>query len=135
MRRRAVATLVLCVAALATTPLNDSFGLWVVMLAAAHVGLGVGIGRWWALLVPAVLSVVWFAASGAEGPAYLILILGAPALVPHHTVTRTVYYSDGGGEDTEEITIRQLAEEQLSDLETGGPGCDPQLKRRLRAAF
>jgi hypothetical protein len=196
------------------------------MLAAAHVGLGVGIGRAWALLVPAVLSIAWLAASGAEGLAYLILILGAPAPVgltaigwalgkgprrlrdgtaiacvagvvlvfavgvaaeprrgphvpasvqrqlptnvsfgnlcpdastpkelereiqrkadvllreldahPHHTVTRTVYYSDGGGEDTEEITIRQLTEEQLSDLETGGPGCDPQLKRRLCAAF
>jgi hypothetical protein len=48
---------------------------------------------------------------------------------PQHTVTRTEYFSDGGGSE------RELAQEQLGDLESGGRGCDPELKRRLRAAL
>ena len=54
---------------------------------------------------------------------------------PNHLVTYTYYWAHGGKEQ-KEITIRQLAEEQLADLESGsvsGPRCAPDLQRQLRA--
>ena len=44
-------------------------------------GSALGVGRAWVLLVPAIVAVAWFFAAGAEVLAYLILILGAPAMV------------------------------------------------------
>lgn len=49
---------------------------------------------------------------------------------PQHTVTYTYYWSDGPDE-RRDITVRELAEEQLDDLDGGG--CEPELRRRLRA--
>lgn len=34
-----------------------------------------------------------------------------------------------------DITVRELAEEQLKDMESNGPDCDPDLERRLRSAM
>jgi hypothetical protein len=54
---------------------------------------------------------------------------------PGHLVTYTFYYSDGGGTERRDITIREVAEDQLADLESGGRDCAPNLQRRLRAAL
>ena len=53
---------------------------------------------------------------------------------PDHLVTYTYYYSDEPKE-RRDITIRKLAEEQLADIESGGPNCAPELERRIRAAM
>jgi hypothetical protein len=53
---------------------------------------------------------------------------------PDHVVTDTVHHSHGG-EEQQDITIRQLAEDQLADIESGGPNCAPELERRIRAAL
>jgi len=53
---------------------------------------------------------------------------------PHDLVTYTFYYSDSP-EERRDITIRQLAEEQLGDMEAHGSNCAPRLQRRLRAAL
>ncbi|HWM08741.1 MAG TPA: hypothetical protein VNO82_05340 [Solirubrobacteraceae bacterium] len=53
---------------------------------------------------------------------------------PDHVVTDTVYYSHGGDEERD-ITIRDLAEDQLADIESGGPNCAPELERRIREAL
>lgn len=53
---------------------------------------------------------------------------------PDHLVTYTHYYSDDP-EERRDITIRELAEEQLKDMESNGPNCEPGLQRRLRAAM
>ena len=34
-----------------------------------------------------------------------------------------------------DVLIRELAEEQLADIESGGPRCVPELERRTRAAL
>lgn len=215
------------------TPLYDPFGSgrddsWalLVLLAAAHVGLGAVIRRAWVLALPVALSVLAFATGGGEDLAWLALVLGAPALVlltavgialgrawPHHSfaiaagclvialvpvtwaavettrrgpalpdslqsrlptklslgnlcpgagtpaqterglrrgaellirelgrrathlVTYTYYDAHSGDEERREITLRELAEEQLKDLEAGGPDCSPELQRRLRRAI
>jgi hypothetical protein len=52
---------------------------------------------------------------------------------PRHLVTYTFYYADGGGTERREITVREVAEDQLADLEAGGGDCAPGLQRRLRA--
>ncbi len=57
-----------------------------------------------------------------------------PAPVRRELPTNTVHYSHGD-QDRREITIRDLAEDQLSNLESGGPDCAPQLERRIRAAM
>jgi hypothetical protein len=49
---------------------------------------------------------------------------------PDHIVTVTVYYAHGGGEDEENLTVRELAEEELHDLEIGG--CRKKLRQQLR---
>jgi len=86
--------------------------------------------------VPAVLSVVWFAASGAEGLAYLILILGAPALVGLTAIGWTARTRVGAATASDQCQLRQARRgAALRSRESGGPGCDPQLKRRLRAAL
>jgi hypothetical protein len=79
---------------------------------------------------------------GSETPADLEADLRrrAEALIrelrrnPDHLVTDTVHYSHGG-QERREITIRDLAEDQLSDLEAFGPDCAPELERRIRAAM
>ncbi len=49
-------------------------------------------------------------------------------------MTYTYHYSDDPDE-RRDITIRELAQEQLHDLELGGRRCAPDLQRRLRAAL
>ena len=51
---------------------------------------------------------------------------------PHDLVTYTYYYSDEPDE-THDITVRELAEEQLKDLDE--PGCPAELRDRIRAAL
>jgi hypothetical protein len=53
---------------------------------------------------------------------------------PNDLVSYIYYYSDGG-EQRRDITVRELAEEQLHDLETGGPNCAPRLASRIRDAL
>ncbi|MDA0183129.1 hypothetical protein OJ997_22660 [Solirubrobacter phytolaccae] len=55
---------------------------------------------------------------------------------PDHTLTYTVHWAHGD-EDVRDITVRQLADITLDDLEHGdvrGP-CAPDLQRRIRAAL
>ena len=234
MDRKAVVGLAIyavLVASLATPlydPLNSGRDDWwalLVLVGAAHAGLGAAVPRSWVLALPVVLSVAAFLASGAAGLAWLTLIVGAPVLVgftaagwalgrasprrrgpialgffavallpaawaaletskrgphvpasvqrelptelslgnlcpgaesdpvverdvrrraevlirelrrhPDHLVTYTYYYSDEP-EERRDITVRELAEEQLADIESGGPDCDPKLERRIRAAL
>jgi hypothetical protein len=54
---------------------------------------------------------------------------------PYDLVTYTYHDAHSADEDRREITIRELAEEQLADLESGGPDCAPELERRIRAAL
>jgi hypothetical protein len=54
---------------------------------------------------------------------------------PNDLVTYTYYYSHSADEDVRDITVRELAEEQLADLESGGRNCAPELQRELRAAL
>jgi hypothetical protein len=54
---------------------------------------------------------------------------------PDDLVTYTYHDAHSAEEDRREITLRELAEEQLADIESGGPGCAPELERRLRAAL
>jgi hypothetical protein len=54
---------------------------------------------------------------------------------PHDLVTYTYYDAHSADEDRREITLRELAEEQLADIESGGPNCVPDLERRIRAAL
>jgi len=54
---------------------------------------------------------------------------------PDDLVTYTYYDAHSADEDRREITIRDLAQEQLADLETGGENCAPDLQRRIRAAL
>ena len=54
---------------------------------------------------------------------------------PDDLVTYTYYDAHSADEDRREITIRELAEEQLADIESGGPRCVPELERRIRAAL
>jgi hypothetical protein len=196
-----------------------------VLIAAAHLGLGAAIRHTWVLALPVALSIVVFLAGGAEGFVWLAILLGAPALLaltaiglalsrgfqqqgdaiaagcfavaflpatwaavetirrgphvpasvqrqlpteislgnlcpgaetpasvehdvrrraealigelsrrPTHLVTYT-YHSSDGDDERRDITIRELAEEQLKDMESGGPDCEPALERRLREAM
>lgn len=59
---------------------DDSWAL-AVLLAAAHLGLGLGVRRGWALLLPAAVGVGAFLVAGAEGLAWLILLFELPLLV------------------------------------------------------
>jgi hypothetical protein len=82
---------------------------------------------------------------GAETPAPTVRMLERQAEVllrevrahPDWLVTYTYYYSDTEDpEDKREITIEELAQEQLQDLEDFAPGdCRPDLRRRLREAL
>lgn len=79
---------------------------------------------------------------GAETPPRLLRELRRSAAAlerelrrrPDHLVTYTYYWADQPAE-RREITVRELAEEQLEDLQTGGRRCAPALQRRLRAAL
>ena len=51
---------------------------------------------------------------------------------PDALVTYTYYYADDPDEDRRDITVRELAEEALRDLEAN-PGCREDLRRRLEA--
>jgi hypothetical protein len=52
---------------------------------------------------------------------------------PDDLVRRTLYLEEDPDPLREDITVRQLAQEQLEDLETnGGSKCEPALQRRLR---
>jgi hypothetical protein len=53
---------------------------------------------------------------------------------PDALVTFTYYWAEGG-EERRDITVRELAEEQLGDLHTGGRDCAPQLQRRIEAVL
>jgi hypothetical protein len=61
--------------------------------------------------------------AGVALAVYLILV----------AVTYT-YYSDDP-QERRDITIPELAEEQLKDIESNGPDCNPELERRIRAAM
>ena len=54
---------------------------------------------------------------------------------PNDLVIYTYYDADSADEDRREITLRELAQEQLSDLEAGGRNCAPELQQRIRAAL
>ncbi len=203
---------------------DDSWAL-LVLLVASHLGLGAAIRRPWVLTLPVALSVFAFLIWGADGLAWLAILLGAPVLVgltaigsalgralqhhtdaiavgfvvvallpaawaavettrrgpplpasaqsrlpteislgnlcpgsetparveqdvrrradvlirelrrrPTHLVTYT-YYDSHGDDERREITIRELAEEQLKDMDSNGPNCAPDLERRLRTAM
>jgi hypothetical protein len=206
---------------------DDDWWAVLVLLAAAHVGLGAAAPHTWVLMLPTALSVVWFIADGATGFAWMALTIGAPALVgltalgivlghllgrrsgavaaagffsialmpavwaaaetarrgshvpaavqrqlpiemslgnlcpgastpdklerdirrraevlirelqrrPNDLVSYTYYYSDGADDERRDITVRELAEEQLADLESGGPNCAPELASRIRNAL
>ena len=235
MSRRCQVTLAVYALLVASlfTPLYDPFTAgrddsWAIAVAAvaAHIGLGAGVARPWALLLPLLLGLAGFLADGAEGLSLLILFIGIPAgllatgigwagaallrrhavavaaaafvlaLVPVgwatvETVRRATaphlpdalqaqlpteeslgnlcpgaetprkvvrrlerqtevlireldrrpdwlvsyvfYYSDDPPE-RRDITVRELAEEQLRDLEAGGR-CAPRLQRRFRDAL
>jgi hypothetical protein len=45
------------------------------------------------------------------------------------------YYYSNDPEERRDITIRELAEKQLKDIESNGPDCEPELERRIRAAM
>jgi hypothetical protein len=53
---------------------------------------------------------------------------------PDALVTYTYYYSDGPDPETRDITVRELAEEALSDLRSN-PGCRSELRHRLEDAL
>jgi hypothetical protein len=53
---------------------------------------------------------------------------------PNDLVTDTFYYADGS-EERRDITIRELAEQQLESLQNGGRACAPKLMQRLQAAL
>lgn len=55
---------------------------------------------------------------------------------PNHTVTYTFEWAHDGDE-VREITVRELAEISLDDLEHGDARdrCAPEVRRRLRAAL
>jgi hypothetical protein len=203
---------------------DDSWAL-LVLLAAAHLGVGAAIRRLWVLWLPVGVSILVFLAEGAEGLAWQVLFLGIAALIPltavgvvlgrafqhrghaitvgcfavallpaawaavettrrgphvrasvqsqlpteislgnlcpgaetpasleqdvrrraealirelrrrpTHVVTYT-YYSSDDDDERRAITIRELAEEQLKDMQSNGPDCDPELERRLRSAM
>src|SRR5215218_8238160 len=95
MGRRAVlvvgiyAALVLSLATPLYRPLSsgrdDSWAL-LVLLAAAQLGLGAAIRRPWVLTLPVALSILAFAAAGADDLAWLAILIGAPALVARTAV-------------------------------------------------
>jgi hypothetical protein len=203
---------------------DDSWAV-AVLFFAAHVALGAGVDRWWALAFPVVVTVVAFFADGAEGLSWLILWFGLPiglvavglglatvavlprradlvtmlavavaclpvawgaletarrATAPHvsakvqsslptkeslgnlcagaetpRSITKRlrrqgdnlirelrrqpnalvsyVYYWSDEPAETKDITVRELAHEQLGDLTSGGDNCAPDLQRRIRA--
>lgn len=51
---------------------------------------------------------------------------------PRALVTYMYTYADSSDTDRREITVRELAEEQLDDL---GPSCAPRLRRRIEVAL
>jgi hypothetical protein len=57
------------------------------------------------------------------------LLLGELDRRPDDLVTYT-FYSEESDPETRDITVRQLAEEQISALD-----CNPQLKHRIQAAM
>jgi hypothetical protein len=59
---------------------DESWAL-LVLLAAAHVGLGAAVRRQWVLVLPVALAIAGFFAGGAEGLAWMAIVLGAPAAV------------------------------------------------------
>jgi hypothetical protein len=204
---------------------RDESWLLLVLVVAAHIGLGAAVGRRWVLALPLAFAVLLFLEAGDDGMGWLAILVGAPVLAaltaigsalggglprrgdaialscfavalvpaawaavetarrgphvppsvqrrlptdislgnlcpgaetparveadvrrraevlirelhrrPAATVTYTEYFSDGGDE-RRDITIHDLAEQQLEDMESNGPGCDPELERRLREAM
>lgn len=59
---------------------DDSWAL-LVLLAGAHLGLGVVVRRAWVLLLPGALTVTGFVIAGGEGLAWLILMFEGPAVI------------------------------------------------------
>lgn len=235
-RRQVVVALAIYAALVASlaTPLydpltegpDDSWAL-AVLYVAAHVGLGAAVTRWWALLVPVVVTVGAFLADGGEGLSVLILWFGLPigllavalgwgaavvarghaglvvgaafvvalipvgwgildttkrATAPHvspqvqadlptkeslgnlcpgaetpSSVSRRlrrqgenlvrqldrqpdalvsyVYYWSDEPAETKDITVRELAHEQLGDLTSGGDNCAPELQQRSETGY
>ena len=202
---------------------DDSWTI-LVLLAAAHVGVGFGVGRVWVLLVPVGASLVAFYAAGAHDLAWIVLFVGLPLGValtatgwlaarvrgvpagrvaaiafaiaalpfaagtfealkrrgaphvppgvqarlptagglcpfegqtaaerrtdrervatlitelsrePDALVTYTWALAEGPGEERRDITVREVAEEQLSELRAG-EDCDPVTRRRIEDAL
>jgi len=199
---------------------EDDSWVTVVVLAGAHLGVGIAVARAWVLLLPVAASVIGFFVTGGEALSWLILIfelpiglvltaLGcaaghfagrwasvaaapvfvvaamptaaaaveaiersnsphvpaavqrqlpideslssdcghkaraeAPARVllreldrnPDALVTYTYYFADTPDAEHRDITVRELAEEQLRDLRAN-PGCRDDVRRRLERAL
>jgi hypothetical protein len=54
---------------------------------------------------------------------------------PGSLVTNTYIPADQPGVEHKDITVRELAEEQLRSLEDDGEHCAPRLERRLASAL
>jgi len=225
MDPRAVAGVVVYAALIASLALpaydGDDWLPVLTILAAAHLGLGAAVRRPWAVVPPIALCLVAFFADGADGLAWMLILIAAPALAgltlagwgitrllprdvaalaclavaaipvtmalvetaergphvpaavqrelptrlslgnlcpgaatppaverdlrrqaevllrelearPRHLVTDTEYDADSGDERRRDITIRQLAENHLDEMQ---PDCAPDLQRRLRSAL
>jgi hypothetical protein len=237
MRRRAALGLAVYAIEFASlfTPLyepltqgRDESWAILVLLAGAHLALGLAVARVWVVLVPVVPITAAFVGQGAEGLAWVVLFLGLPAAVaatavgwavgralseralagalvavlvatawpvawagveqldrasashvpesvqarlpteeslgnlcpgagtPQRIVRRLergadllvrelkrrpdalvsyTYYWEEQPAERRDITVEELAQEQLGDLDSGGPGCRRDLQRRIRAAM
>ena len=84
MDPRAVAGVVVYAALIASLALpaydGDDWLPVLTILAAAHLGLGAAVRRPWALVPPIALCLVAFFADGADGLAWMLILIAAPAL-------------------------------------------------------
>ena len=116
---------------------DDEWWSLLALLVFAHLALGAAVGRWWAMWFPLALSVTFFLLGGAEELAWLWLMLGAPLLVGLTAIGLALRRVRWVAAPLFAVAALPalLAEEQLADIESGGPNCVPELERRIRAAL